>query len=282
MRVSTIFASVILSAVPITAMPADRAITPFDLLEDGSIVVPVTIGGTGRYRFVLDTGSSRTVISSRLWKALRLPAVAKTLMVTPAGREDAYLVRLRGIAVGGGTGIDVDAAVIPADRYAAGQQIDGLIGQDVLASAIYTIDYRARALVWHGPGDVQQGVRLPLSLRENRVFVTLEQREGDPSPLNLIPDSGSDCLVLFAHARNKLRFTSLNVGVVSSMSAVRLARRIEVEGLMIGSTRLEAPSAVMLDSGEAAETMGDGLLPLHVFSQVTFNAGEGYMIVQRR
>ena len=281
MRVSTIFATVILSAVPIAAMPADRAITPFDLLEDGSIVVPVTIGGTGRYRFVLDTGSSRTVISSRLWKALRLPAVAKTLIVTPAGREDAYVVRLRGIAVGGGAGIDVDAAVIPADRYAAGQQIDGLIGQDVLASAIYTIDYRARALVWHGAGDVQSGVRLPLLLRNNRVFVSLAQREGDPRPLNLIPDSGSDCLVLFAHAREKLRFTSLDVSLLSSMSAVRLARRIDVEGLMIGTTRLR-PSAVMLDSGEAADIMGDGLLPLHIFSRVTFNAGEGYLIVQPR
>lgn len=281
MRVSTIFATVILFAVPITAMPADRAITPFDLLEDGSIVVPVTIGGTGRYRFVLDTGSSRTVISSRLWKALRLPAIAKTLMVTPAGREDAYVVRLRGLAVGGGAGADVDAVVIPADRH-AGQQIDGLIGQDVLAAAIYTIDYRARAVLWHGPGDVQAGVRLPLLVRDNRVLVSLAQREGDPSPLYLVPDSGSDSLVLFAHARNKVRFTSLDVGVLSSMSAVRLARRVEVEGLMIGNTRLQAPSAVMLDSGEAAGTMGDGLLPLHVFSRVTFNAGEGYLIVQPR
>jgi predicted aspartyl protease len=281
-RASTVFATVILFAVPMTAVSADRAITPFDLLEDGSIVVPVTIGGTGRYRFVLDTGSSRTVISSRLWKMLRLPVVAKTLMVTPAGREDAYVVRLRGIAVGGGAGIDVDAAVIAADRYAAGQQIDGLIGQDVLASAIYTIDYRARAVVWHGAGDVLSGVRLPLLLRDNRVLVSLAQREGDPRPLNLIPDSGSDCLVLFAHAREKLRFTSLDVSVLSSLSAVRLARRVDVEGLMIGNTRLHSTAAVMLDKGEAADAMGDGLLPMHLFSRVTFNAAEGYLIVQIR
>ena len=75
--------------------------TPFDLLEDGSIVVPVTIGGTGPYRFVIDTGSSRTVISTRLWQALRLPVVAKTLMVTPAGRDEAYVVRLNGLAIEG-------------------------------------------------------------------------------------------------------------------------------------------------------------------------------------
>lgn len=281
MRNSIGLAIVLVSGLVVTPSAADLGITPFDLLEDGSIVVPVTIGGTGRYRFVLDTGSSRTVISSRLWKALRLPVVAKTLMVTPAGRDEAYVVRLRGIAVGGGAGIDVNAAVIPADRYAAGQQIDGLIGQDVLAAAIYTIDYRARAVVWHTSDDVLPGVRLPLLIRDNRVLVSLAQHDGDANPLNLIPDSGSDCLVLFAHARDKVRFTSLEVGVLSSMSAVRLVRRVEVEGLMIGTTRLRNPPAVILSSGEAGE-MGDGLLPLHMFSRVTFNAREGYLIVEPR
>jgi len=271
----------LVSGLVVTPSAADRRTTPFDLLDDGSIVVPVTIGGTGRYRFVLDTGSSRTVISSRLWKSLRLPVVAKTLMVMPGGRDEAYVVRLRGIAVEGGAGVDVNAAVIPADRYAAGQQVDGLIGQDVLAAAIYTIDYRARAVVWHDADDAMPGTRLPLSVRDNRVLVSLAQRDGDPSPLSLIPDSGSDCLVLFAHARGKVRFTSLDVGVLTNMSAVRLVRHVEVEGLMIGNTRLLNPPAVILNSGEAGE-MGDGLLPLHLFSRVTFNAGEGYLIVQPR
>lgn len=280
-RISTILATGLVFAMPIAASAADPAITPFDLLNDGSIVVPVTIGGTGRYRFVLDTGSTRTVISSRLWKALRLPVVAKTLMVTPAGREEAFVVRLRGIAIGGCTGVDVDAAVIVADRYAAGQQIDGLIGQDVLATFAYTIDYRARAVIWHVAGDEPPGVRLPLLVRDSRVFVSLAQRDGDPSPLNLIPDSGSDGLVLFPHAGDKLRVTPLDIGVLSSLSAVRLVRRVEVEGLVVGSTRLNKSPAVIL-SGEAHELMGDGLLPLHVFSRVTFNVGDGYLIVHPR
>ncbi len=281
MRNSIGLAVALVSGLLVVPAAADRRVTPFDLLEDGSIVVPVTIGGTGRYRFVLDTGSTRTVISSRLWKALRAPVLAKTLMVTPADRYEAYVVQLRGIAIGGGAAVDVSAAVIPADRYAAGQQIDGLIGQDVLASAIYTIDYRARVLVWHTADETLPGVRLPLRVRDNRLLVSLPQRDGDPNPLQLVPDSGSDCLVLFSHARNKLRFTLFEVGVLSSMSAVRLVRRIEVEDLMIGGTRLHKPDAVILNRGDAGE-MGDGLLPLHVFSRVTFNAAEEFVILQPR
>jgi hypothetical protein len=278
MRIS-IFATALLCALPMAAS-ADQRSTRFDLLEDGSIVVPVTIGGTGRHRFMLDTGSSRTLISSRLWKSLRLPVIAKTLLMTPAAREEAYVVRLRRLAVGGRPEIDVAAAVIEADRYAAGQQVDGLIGQDVLAAAIYTIDYRARTIVWHAAGDALTGLRLPLVMRDNRLLVSLAQREGDPNPLRLTPDSGSDSLILFAHARDKLQMTPLDIGMLSSLGAVRLARRVDVPALMVGPTRLRTPSAMLVDSGGAGELMGDGLLPLHLFARVTFNAGERYLILE--
>jgi predicted aspartyl protease len=263
------------------AAPAARTgETPFDLLQDGSIVVPVTIGGMGTYRFVIDTGSSRTVISTRLWQALRLPVVAKTLMVTPGGRNDAYVVRLDRLAVGGRPEVSVTAAVMPAERYAAGQQVDGLIGQDVLSSAIYTIDYGDSAIVWHSPADVLRGVRLPLNVRNHRVLVNLPQYQGDPRPLSMIPDTGSDALVLFAHARDKVRFTSLDFGVLSSVSGTKLARRIQLDGLVVGQARLQNPFAVVVETEESSDLMGDGLLPLHVFSRVTFDVTGGFLIVQ--
>ena len=274
--------ALLLFATTVAAVSAHASPTRFDLLDDGSVVVPVTIGGTGPYRFVLDTGSSRTVISTRLWRTLHLPVLAKTLVVTPAGRDDAYIVRIGGLAVAGRPGVDVSAAVMPADQYAAGQQVDGLIGQDLLATLVYTIDYDERAIVWHAPGERLPGHRLPLDIRNNRVLVSLDQHDGDSSPLRLVPDSGSDALVLFAHAQAKLRWTPRDVGVLSSLSGSRLVRRIEVDGLVVGSARLRDPLAVLVDSGESVEMMGDGLLPLNVFSRVTFNVAERYLIVETR
>ena len=275
-------ATLLLFAVAAGALSAARTTTAFDLLDDGSVVVPVTIGGMGTYRFVIDTGSSRTVISSRLWKALRLPVLARTEVVTPAGRDTAYVVRLDGLAIDGRPSVGLSAAVMPADRYAAGQQVDGLIGQDLLAGLVYTIDYDGRAITWHGPGELVTGRRLPLSVRNNRLLVSLDQRDGDASPLSLVPDSGSDALVLFAHAQGKLRLTPREVGVLSSVSGSRLVRRVDVEKLVVGSASLHNPLAVIIDTGESVAMMGDGLLPLNVFSRVTFNVAEGYLIVQPR
>ena len=281
MRISTVITTLVLSTLPAAPAAANR-ITPFDLLDDGSIVVPVTIGGTGPYRFVIDTGSSRTVITTRLWKSLRLPVVARTIMVTPAGRDEAYIVRLDEVAIGGQRSPGIAAAVMPAERYAAGQQVDGLIGQDVLATAIFTIDYRRRSVEWHAVGDVLPGARLPLEVRDNRVLVSLAQHEGDPNPLSLVPDTGSDALVLFPRAGAKLKMTPLEVGVLTGMAGTKLVHRVQLEGLRVGETRLENPLAVIVDSNEAADLMGDGLLPLHVFSRVTFNVAERYLIVAAR
>jgi predicted aspartyl protease len=270
-----------LSALRAAGAPAGGA-TPFELLDDGSVVIAVTIGGTGPYRFVLDTGSSRTVISRGLWTTLRAPAVAQTIMVTPAGRTSAYIVRLDAVSIGDRPAMRADAAVVPDVRYASGGQIDGLIGQDVLSTLVYTIDYQLRVVVWHPPGELMPGVRLPLSVQDNRVLVRLAQYDGDQQPLALIPDSGSDGLVLFAHVKDRLRLTPLEVGVLTSMSGARLAHRVQLSEIVIGETRLKHPFAVLVDNQEPAETMGDGLLPLHVFSRVTFNVAERYLIVAAR
>jgi hypothetical protein len=208
--------------------------------------------------------------------------VAQTAVVTPAGREVAYVVWLRGLAIDTRPGVDVTAAVMPPDRYAAGQSVDGLIGQDLLAALVYTIDYEARTIVWHRRGETLAGRRLPLDIRDNRVLVSLDQHDGDSSPLRLVPDSGSDALVLFAHAEAKLRLIPREVGVLSSLSGSRMVRRVEVDGLMVGSARLRNPLAVIIDSDEPVAMMGDGLLPLNGFSRVTFNVAERYLIVQTR
>ena len=280
MRITITFAA-LLMAVSAEASSGGTP-TPFDLLDDGSLVVPVTIGGTGPYRFVIDTGSSRTVITARLWQSLRRPVVAQTVMVTPAGRHLAYVVKLDDLTVGPLPAMNIEAAVVTADRYAGGQPIDGLIGQDVLASAIYTIDYRQRVIVWHGPDDQLPGKRLALDVRDRRVLVVLPQRDGDRKPLFLIPDSGSDALVLFDHARDKLRMTLQDVDILTSLSGVRLARRAQVDKVIVGDACLQQSPAVIVDSGESAGAMGDGLLPLHVFSRVTFNVRERYLIVETR
>jgi predicted aspartyl protease len=272
--------TVILSLLP-TAPAEAGNVTAFELQDDGSVVVPVTIGGTGPYRFVIDTGSSRTVISTRLFRSLNRPALARTLLLTPAGDRVTSLVPLDQLAIAGRPIGNVMAAVLPQDRDAGGR-IDGLIGQDVLANEIYSLDYRRRVIVWHAEGDVLEGERIVVIARNNRLLVRLPQRAHDSHPIELIPDSGAAGVVVFAHAAGKLRFTMHEIGVLSSVSGTRVARRITIEDLVIGDTHLRQHTAAMVPDSRPAGLLGDGLLPLHLFSRVTFNVAEGFVIFQQR
>jgi predicted aspartyl protease len=268
----------------IAAAPVAPAAEPqplgFELFADGSIVVPVSIGGAGPFRFVIDTGSTRTAVSQRLASALRLPAVATSNLVTPAGQRKELIVTLR-VALGGLAPTQVNALISRRDDLAESRRIDGLIGQDVLAPLVYTIDYVRRQILWNWEPGAHRGTRLPLHYADGRFIVTLRQRQEEPTPLQFIPDTGSDGFVLFArNARRLPAATPLDVGVLSTLAGHTLVRRVLLDQLRIGDIVLRDQRAVVVQQPGPSMAFGDGLLPLHVFDRVTFNGPARYLVIE--
>ena len=121
------------------AVAGERSVTPFELLPPGDIVVPVTIDGQGPFRMLLDTGASRSAVTTAVARLLDSRVVGETTMVTPAGRERRPLVLLKRVALGGSGSSSVVGMQLDDDDL--NPAIDGLIGQDILAARVYTIDY---------------------------------------------------------------------------------------------------------------------------------------------
>ena len=276
MRISTL-AVLLIATAPATPAARQPSLA-FELLEDGSIIVPVSISGAGPFRFVVDTGSTRTAVSQRLVSALHLPVVATSLLVTPSGGRTELIVTLPSVALAGLPPTQVSALISPRDDFAPGRRIDGLIGQDVLAPLVYTIDYIRRQIVWNDePKDNHRGNRLPLDYADGRFVVTLPQSVGDAAPLQFIPDSGSDGFVLFArHSRQLPAATPLDVGVLSTLAGHTLVRRVRLDQLRVGTIVLRDQPAVIVQRPGPSMPFGDGLLPLHVFGRVTFNGPARY------
>lgn len=161
--------------------------------------------------------------------------------------------------------------------------VDGVIGQDVLAGLVFTIDYRRRQISWHGDTAPERplGTRLPLQVTSGRLLVTLPQASDPAGGLRLVPDSGADVLVLLTHTGRPLPFvTPLDTVPVRGVSGILAARRVLVQNLEVGTIRLADQVAVLLDGTAAGGYMGDGLLPLRLFARVTFNAGAGYVVFE--
>jgi predicted aspartyl protease len=283
MRISTLLVAVLAAMAPGTTAAESTSRLAFQLLEDGSIIVPVTINGAGPFRFMLDTGSTRTVVSAKLTAKLRLRVVAQSLMVTPSGRGMGTLVELDRLAIGDRDPVGVKALIEPGEHLAA-NGVEGLIGQDVLAPLIYTIDYVRRDITWHSALDSSDSrPRLPLDTTGGRFMVSLPAARDSEVPLKLVPDSGVDGFVLFARGpRLPLAATPLDVSVLRTLSGHRLVRRVLLDDVHVGGVILRNQTAVIVQQDHAQESLGDGLLPLHVFARVTFHGPLGYLTVEAK
>jgi predicted aspartyl protease len=259
------------------------ALVHFDLSDEGAIVVPVMVEGQGPFRFLLDTGASQSVVAERLALRLGLKSEAMTLMLTPGGeRVIQHVSRVATLQVGPVHAVDLLMTRLVGDLLKAARDVDGIVGQDVLARSTYTIDYRRRAVVWHADGAIPDGTRLRLDLIDGRAIVSLPRGTSARGVLRMIPDTGADGIVLFAGPGRALpSVTPLDIGLLRTVSGVQLVRRVLLERFSAGQIELGDVIASVVERRDTRGIDGDGLLPLHMFSAVTFDVAHGVLVLQR-
>src|SRR5688572_567869 len=193
----------------------------FVLDGTGGVIVPVTIGGLQDLRFLLDTGSTRSVVSEPVAQQLALRAVARTEMVTTAGVSMAVVAALPRTCLAMQC-IDDALAIVSNNALDFGSgQLGGILGGDMLGRGDFTIDYKRRRFEWGGGTDEQRhDDRLPMSVEDGRPIVTLPQAGG--RSLRVVADSGADAFVLFDSelVRSLSRAMNLKIGRASCRERV--------------------------------------------------------------
>jgi predicted aspartyl protease len=249
------------------------------------VIVPVFIGGEGPYRFLLDTGSSHSVISQTLATTLGASPVAKAPIATSVGSILALVVRLPDVAVGSAHVESLLATSLPPSGAGILEDgISGVIGEDFLSQFDYTLDYRTSRLSWSGQGETEKGVRLALEPSQGRFLVHLPQDQRCRCPVRLVPDSGANGVVLFAGTdSDHLPIDSSGASIlVSTLAGAGTARGVTVRALLVGAATLWNLPAARVILPERTTRDGDGLLPLSLFARVSFRHREGYMVVEPR
>jgi hypothetical protein len=250
--------------------------------SSGAVLVPVAVDGEGPFTFLLDTGSSHTIVGWHLAERLALPVVARVRVLTPGGPEEALVVRLDRLDVGTASASGLTPSVVYMARLRAREPgVVGILGQDFLALFDYTVDYRRKRLRW-AADPAEERARLPLVPAGDRRLVQLPG-DGPREPALLVPDSGSEALVIFERGGlTAVRVDETNELVaVSGLASQRAARGGVVRELRLGEVTLRNQRAVVLAREGRREVEGDGLLPLHHFSAVSFNNSEGYLAFRR-
>lgn len=155
--------------VDASTLPGDPASTAVKLREiDTRMTVPVLINGKGPYRFIVDSGATRTVISARLAAELGLPSAGTVPLHSVGGESDVPAVQIDSLYVGA---LPAKAIVAPVlDEANLGGE--GILGIDTLAHKKVVID-----LVHHRMS-VEPADKVVKPAASNEIVVSARSRFG--------------------------------------------------------------------------------------------------------
>jgi hypothetical protein len=165
----------------------------------GMIFVPVRINGSGPLSFVLDTGSSKTIIDRTIATGLGLKASGMgSLQGAGSGRIPIEFIHDVGIAFPGveSSGFELSTADLQPLERSLGVKVDGILGYEVFSRFVITVDYESKSLTFTLPGAFRPNntaQTLPIELRDQWPFVKAELVLPGPVTIqdSFLIDSGS-------------------------------------------------------------------------------------------
>ena len=183
-------------APPPAQLPDQQTAETLDYGVDAStrMTVPVSIGAHGPYRFIVDTGSERTVISSELARALALGPGPHVIVHSMTEVSEIPTVVLPGLRVGQRTMEDIEAPFFSRHNLGA----HGILGVDTLQTQRVIFDFHRQEMT------IMPSRRVDPRWPEGEIVITARSRFGrlmlidaavDGERVYVIVDTGSQISV---------------------------------------------------------------------------------------
>jgi predicted aspartyl protease len=124
------------------------------IADDASnrMTVPVMVNGQGPFRFIIDTGADRSVISKELAQKLALPDAPKARLLSMGGVKDVRTVKIDSLRISPKRELrNLVAPALLAENLGA----DGLLGLDALKGQRILMDFTAQTITIE-PGNTRE------------------------------------------------------------------------------------------------------------------------------
>lgn len=279
MLVTLLLSSFVLQLVPQRdGISTSRAISiPLVCDAQKALLVPVSIQGAPPRPFILDTGSSISVIDNHTAGQFRLAPAGR--IASTSGSDPLVVAQLTI-----GTVVLPEAPVATIDARRLSQllgDIGGILGSDALrAMGRTTIDYaNCRLTVGGAVAETGESTRIPLTWHQGRPVIAVGEGA------RLLLDSGATTVTVFSDtpAAAGLRWSGRLASIVrvDRLDGAKMGRLGELACLSIGGVTLRGIPAVAVNSwyDKRDERAPDGLLPLALFSRVHISHAEGYIVL---
>ncbi len=259
------------------------------------ILLPVLVNGTGPFDFILDTGTTATLVDPELAAQLSLPSMGQTTNLDLQSSSLLPIARASELEVGGAKVRNLDVLVPSmAGLKSFDGKVRGILGENFLGHFDIFLDNQHHQLRLQpaqpgSPVEDLEGERIPLrdhgsaagQPTSHRLLLTVKAPDLGPNEMTFALDSGASTVVLFRNAhtwawlsrREHLGASGLSVGLQASAHPVNMS---SLQALTLGRRVLANLATAVPTSSPPADS--DGLLPTCIFHSVYISHSRGFAI----
>jgi len=175
--------------------PENKTTVPFEEIR-GMIFVRVKLNNTPKERmFLVDTGSSVSIISEEIFKELSLTALEKLPVIGVQKKDELYLTRLKSLQLGGVVFEDL-GVIVSQDMKKISElietPIDGILGHNALRFFRLQFDFKQKNLTFY-KDPLKNVIRIPMQVRWDKAPLIHAKIFG--KKVSAIIDTGSTCVI---------------------------------------------------------------------------------------
>lgn len=245
-----------------------RSVIPFELVGNRPVIKLRVNGRREELRFVLDTGSGISVVSTKAANRLKIKPVTKGGFARGLGGDGRFEIvygMLREVALGGVTIKNVP--VYLRDFHHTTNEVDGYIGLALISKFLTTVDYGNSTMsLTKRDDDVRQfttengDLSLPLRLTSSGFLSGEVQLEGFEAPLNFIVDTGASISVISDEVARNDKISQFaaegKLQVIGSAGITDDKQTYKLPKVRFGNHTRKDVMAVALDLGLINEASG--------------------------
>jgi predicted aspartyl protease len=258
------------------------------IIQGYLMVVKVNVNDQGPFDFLVDTGTNTTLIDPALATQLAVPPKDKLQLSSLAKSSSVPRYFLQKFKVGPASVSNLEALALPLTQLAAlDHKIRGVLGMNFLLQFSFRLDFDHSLMeLYPFPEEAQvpAGLRVPLTINESRLLVTVASDAAPHGSWKLALDSGICQALVFEQRIEKSvvasnRFTKISrMMQVSTNLAEHVASTVQLNDLFIAETRLPKMEVVVLKNDLQKSDPQDGLLPAVAFHSVFFDRSNATLI----
>jgi predicted aspartyl protease len=203
------------------------------------LTVPVTIGGNGPYRFLVDTGAQATVVSHDIAEKLALPRRGQAMLVAMGSAQRVDMVEVDELSFADRSITRLLSPLLHAGNIGA----DGILGLDSLQDLRVLIDFREERMRVADAASLggNSGYEIIVRARRKLGQMVITDATVDDIRISVIIDTGAQgstgnrALLRKLRTRAQGEISATDVHGVRVFSDLSYVRNLEIGGMTMGN-----------------------------------------------